>query len=188
MNNVKFQFVGNNQALDFINTVIGKDAEEIDLLETPEALALWLKAAGYGVKATISAQSYKKALALREAIRTLMAEQSYINLKDLDDARRVLNEWLKHIQSHKALVYSEGKFEFETSEAPHSADYFLSQIAQAAASLLVETPPGRIRQCANPSCVLTFKDTSKSGRRKWCSMEICGNRAKVATHYKKHAV
>ncbi|WP_121101274.1 CGNR zinc finger domain-containing protein [Litorimonas taeanensis] len=54
-----------------------------------------------------------------------------------------------------------------------------------ASSMLVDTPKKRIKQCANPSCILTFKDTSKSGRRKWCSMEVCGNRAKVATHYKK---
>ena len=39
--------------------------------------------------------------------------------------------------------------------------------------------PERVRKCANPECVLWFLDTSKNGSRRWCSMEACGNRAKV---------
>lgn len=37
-----------------------------------------------------------------------------------------------------------------------------------------------VRRCANPHCVLLFLDSS--GRRKWCSMRLCGNRMKVARH------
>lgn len=40
-----------------------------------------------------------------------------------------------------------------------------------------------LRRCANPDCVLLFLDAS--GKRKWCSMKICGNRAKVARHEHK---
>jgi predicted RNA-binding Zn ribbon-like protein len=40
----------------------------------------------------------------------------------------------------------------------------------------------RLRICENPQCHWVFKDTSRTGKRKWCSMRSCGNRAKVARH------
>ena len=42
--------------------------------------------------------------------------------------------------------------------------------------------PERLRVCANPDCRWVFSDSSRSGRRKWCDMNTCGNRAKVARH------
>lgn len=43
--------------------------------------------------------------------------------------------------------------------------------------------PGRIRRCARNTCVLWFHDTSRNGTRRWCSMDVCGNRAKAGRHY-----
>jgi predicted RNA-binding Zn ribbon-like protein len=48
---------------------------------------------------------------------------------------------------------------------------------------LVGATPDRIRRCAHPDCVLHFLDTSARGTRRWCSMAVCGNRAKAARHY-----
>ncbi|HIC14689.1 MAG TPA: CGNR zinc finger domain-containing protein, partial [Gemmatimonadetes bacterium] len=50
-----------------------------------------------------------------------------------------------------------------------------------------EANPLRIRQCASEDCIYWFLDTSKSGRRRWCSMARCGNRAKVAKHYRQRS-
>jgi hypothetical protein len=52
--------------------------------------------------------------------------------------------------------------------------------AQAWAQLLVEGDPTLIRQC--PGCTIIFYDRTKAHRRRWCSMAICGNRAKVRRH------
>jgi predicted RNA-binding Zn ribbon-like protein len=41
----------------------------------------------------------------------------------------------------------------------------------------------RVRRCAGATCVLLFHDTSKTGRRRWCDMAACGNRAKSAAHH-----
>lgn len=41
----------------------------------------------------------------------------------------------------------------------------------------------RLRRCAHPACVLYFYDTSRNGTRRWCSMDVCGNRAKAGRHY-----
>ncbi|MEU7527194.1 CGNR zinc finger domain-containing protein [Saccharothrix sp. NPDC042600] len=43
--------------------------------------------------------------------------------------------------------------------------------------------PDRVRKCANPDCVLHFVDTSRTGRRQWCSMTACGNRLKARRHH-----
>lgn len=51
---------------------------------------------------------------------------------------------------------------------------------QAWAHLLVEGDPTLIRQC--PGCTIIFYDRTKAHRRRWCSMALCGNRAKVRRH------
>ncbi len=54
-----------------------------------------------------------------------------------------------------------------------------------AAQNLLELDRERIRACAGPDCVLHFYDTSRAGRRMWCSMAGCGNRAKARRHYER---
>jgi len=56
----------------------------------------------------------------------------------------------------------------------------LAVSAQAWANLLVEGDPTLIRQC--PGCTVIFYDRTKAHRRRWCSMALCGNRAKVRRH------
>ena len=56
-------------------------------------------------------------------------------------------------------------------------------LADAAADLMAGDGMPRLRRCANHGmCVLLFLDTSRSHTRRWCSMELCGNRSKVAAH------
>ncbi|MFI7423519.1 CGNR zinc finger domain-containing protein [Nonomuraea sp. NPDC049684] len=51
---------------------------------------------------------------------------------------------------------------------------------------LLRERPERLRKCANPACVLWFLDVSKNGSRRWCSMEVCGNRAKAGRFNQRH--
>ncbi|MDT3958535.1 CGNR zinc finger domain-containing protein [Staphylococcus kloosii] len=46
----------------------------------------------------------------------------------------------------------------------------------------------RLRQCYHENCICYFLDTSKSGKRKWCDMETCGNRKKATKHYQRHKI
>ncbi len=50
---------------------------------------------------------------------------------------------------------------------------------------LLERSPQRIKSCAHPQCVLWYLDTTRAGTRRWCSMAICGNRAKAERHYRR---
>jgi len=63
----------------------------------------------------------------------------------------------------------------------------LGPIAWAAAHLVTAVPPQRVRPCASSRCGAWFVDTSKGGRRRWCSMATCGNREKAAAHRAKTA-
>lgn len=58
----------------------------------------------------------------------------------------------------------------------------LSTVARDAVDLFTGPYAPRVRECASPNCFLLFVDTSRPGRRRWCAMERCGNRAKARTH------
>ncbi|MBH0192038.1 MAG: hypothetical protein HP492_09850 [Nitrospira sp.] len=55
--------------------------------------------------------------------------------------------------------------------------------AEAAGNLLCRADFALIKKCGNPACILYFYDTTKNHTRNWCSMQVCGNRMKVAAHY-----
>lgn len=64
-------------------------------------------------------------------------------------------------------------------------DAMLWPVARDAAELLVEQDPARIRLCAASACERLFLDRSKAGRRRWCQMGTCGNRAKARRHARR---
>ena len=61
----------------------------------------------------------------------------------------------------------------------------LSSVAQDAIDVFGGPRAARLKRCEGSRCALLFVDTSRSGRRRWCSMERCGNRAKVAAHRRR---
>ncbi|WP_431278162.1 CGNR zinc finger domain-containing protein [Leifsonia poae] len=66
-----------------------------------------------------------------------------------------------------------------SSARPHQA---LGTIARDAVRLFGPAAGGRIRECSAEDCEYVYLDTSRSGNRRWCSMQRCGNRAKVRAH------
>lgn len=62
---------------------------------------------------------------------------------------------------------------------PVPVDAVLSHLARDAVELLGGPLADRVRRCAAGDCEIVFVDTSRPGRRRWCSMPRCGNRAKV---------
>ncbi|MFH8989153.1 CGNR zinc finger domain-containing protein [Streptomyces sp. NPDC017940] len=63
-----------------------------------------------------------------------------------------------------------------------TATGLLSTVARDAVDLFTGPHASRVRECAAHDCFLLFVDTSRPGRRRWCAMERCGNRAKARTH------
>ncbi len=65
-------------------------------------------------------------------------------------------------------------------------DGALARLAESIARELSQGEAERLRICENETCRWVFHDTSRTGRRKWCDMSTCGNRAKAARYRQRH--
>jgi predicted RNA-binding Zn ribbon-like protein len=99
-----------------------------------------------------------------------------------------INDVLRITEGHDELLQQDGKWGLEFVAREGGLDWLLAAIARSAAEIIAETTTPRLRVCSNPSCGLLFYDTSRTGRRRWCSMSRCGNRHKVAAFSKRHSV
>jgi predicted RNA-binding Zn ribbon-like protein len=98
-----------------------------------------------------------------------------------------INEILRITEGHDELLYREGAWQIEFVAREGGLDWLLAAVARSAAELVAEGAKARLRLCANPNCGLFFYDKSRTHRRRWCSMAICGNRSKVAAFARKHS-
>jgi predicted RNA-binding Zn ribbon-like protein len=98
-----------------------------------------------------------------------------------------INEILRITEGHDELVLREGAWKLEFIAREGGPDWLLAAIARSAAEVLTEGAAARLTACANPGCGLLFCDTSRSHRRRWCSMAVCGNRCKVAKFTRRRA-
>ncbi|MNH42693.1 CGNR zinc finger [compost metagenome] len=73
----------------------------------------------------------------------------------------------------------------EKVRVAETAEQYLAPLAESAAELMAEGDFDLVRVCEHPDCVLWFYDRTKSHRRRWCSMALCGNRHKVAEFRKR---
>lgn len=71
--------------------------------------------------------------------------------------------------------------------ASAAARQALSTIAREGVELLGGSGAGRLRRCDAEDCRMLYLDTSRAGTRRWCSMQRCGNRAKVRAHRSRSA-
>ncbi len=156
---------GEPLALDLLNTEWIEDGRRRDLLAEPGGQAVWLAAAGHA--GTVTAAG-----ALREARAAIRAAV------DAGDATG-LNAVLAHGRFAERLGPAGPERVLEIDDerlrVPWLAAYDLLELLRAG--------PDRIRRCAGAGCVLRFYDASRGGRRQWCSMAVCGNRAKARRHY-----
>jgi predicted RNA-binding Zn ribbon-like protein len=98
-----------------------------------------------------------------------------------------INEILRITEGHDEVLYREGTWQIEFVAREGGLDWLLAAVARSAAELVAEGAKARLRLCANPNCGLFFYDKSRTHRRRWCSMAVCGNRNKVAAFARKHS-
>ena len=84
------------------------------------------------------------------------------------------------------LIRQDRGWRLGLSPGPAGPLQALAPIARAIAELVMSGRSVEIGKCANPRCVLYFRDRSRTRRRRWCSMAVCGNRMKVAAHVRRH--
>jgi predicted RNA-binding Zn ribbon-like protein len=101
------------------------------------------------------------------------------------DGADEINAVLRDAAGAFQLLPDGGGWALRFTPERESALALLGRIAHSAAGLLAEEPAPRVRRCGNPRCALYFIDTTSAGRRRWCSMAVCGNRMKVAAHARR---
>jgi predicted RNA-binding Zn ribbon-like protein len=120
--------------------------------------------------------------AMRQAFEALLRRQRIAR-----DWIEPVNEILRITEGHDELVCAESDWEIEFIAREGGLEWLLAAVARSAAEIVAEGAQARLRLCANPRCGLFFYDTSRTHRRRWCSMTVCGNRSKVAAFARRHA-
>ena len=117
---------------------------------------------------------------VREALREVahsIAEQRGPSAGALDIVNRAL-----HARQVIELVPSPDGISVDHRHVGDPIDDALARLADPLASELTSGHPERIKVCDDDTCRFVFYDTSRTGRRRWCDMATCGNRAKAARH------
>ncbi|MCG6956837.1 MAG: CGNR zinc finger domain-containing protein [Gemmatimonadetes bacterium] len=194
MHNSELVLDGGHLALDLLNTVAPADASRVDALGAPGTFIQWMEGASLGTEADTAALRASPpdarllladARRLREAVAAIVeAHVTGVPVPAL--ALVEVNRVLSYRNVGVRLTGGPGHYRLSGVTTTSGPLGLIAPVAEAAARLLLEADPARLRQCAAEGCGLWFLDTSRNGRRRWCSMATCGNRAKVAAHYRRH--
>jgi predicted RNA-binding Zn ribbon-like protein len=131
-----------------------------------------------------------KARELREWFRGFVKQHKGrpLSAKDLRELEPV-NQLLERDEQHRQIVANtvDGvtTFELRAKRRWQSAESLLMPVAEALARLVCEEDFTLVKACEGVNCTLLFADHTRGHARRWCSMALCGNRAKVAAHRKR---
>ncbi len=180
-------FIGGHAALDLANAVFGRrnPARDNELLKSARDVGSWLRASGLADDRQAQAVAGVADAGLVERVREIR-EASYSIFEARAAARSPSAEALGLLFLRAANGLSAGPLELcgtrlELSavrwQDPEAVAAFLAMLSVEAFFIL---PEERLRSC--PRCGWLFVDTSRGGKRRWCSMRTCGNREKAARH------
>ena len=189
-------FVGDALGLDFLNSIATPVDTPIDWINDGDGLLNWLEQAQ---------------LAPADAIKRIRAEALPGELDKVADQARSLREWFRgFVRKHKGrpltakslagleplnrLLERDGSFkrivpgpkgqplQLQTIRRWRTPEALLSPIGEALAQLVCTEDFSDVKACEGPACTLLFADHTRGRTRRWCSMALCGNRAKQAAH------
>jgi predicted RNA-binding Zn ribbon-like protein len=189
-----FLFLGNQLTLDFLNTRPVQNGQPMELLPEFSALLRWFQAAGllnppevthldreWG-QSSEARKMLEKARVLREVLRKeilVWEDGGSIHHSTVAELNRLMAE-------HPMRTRLKGNGDERLPElyfTVQKPDDLFAPLAQSAALLFTSADRTRVRKCGQ--CVLHFLDTSKKGTRRWCNMQLCGNRLKVAAYARR---
>jgi predicted RNA-binding Zn ribbon-like protein len=191
-----FAFVGERLWLDFVNSELS--SRNTDALYDFESLVQWLEAAtlldgerASGMRRRAvqqpagAAASLIDARRVRASLRTLAergVSSERIRLDALGEINRVLG---RSAGTRRVDLRTDGSFVRSFVPVGDAFAGLVIPIVESAADALIAGELARVRRCADSRCARVFFDTTKNGRRRWCDMSSCGNRAKAARHREK---
>lgn len=191
-------FIADSRGLDFLNSVATPVDTPIDWIADGEGLMDWLAQAKYvpakaleEVKARAKPGELDKvagqARELREWCRGFVRKHigkplKPAALRELDSLNRLLARDDIFSQVRASHQEAGDRLELRTERYWRSAESLLLPIAENLARFICEENFSDVKACEGASCTLMFADHTRRRARRWCSMSICGNRAKQAAH------
>jgi predicted RNA-binding Zn ribbon-like protein len=191
-------FIADSLGLDFLNSIATPADASIDWLDSGDGLLSWLAQARLvpadalnELKARAMPGELDKvadqARTLREWFRGFVRKHrgrplQPRALQELGPLNKLLqrDETFRQISRHRE--HGGERFELRVMRRWRSPESLLLPIAEALAKFVCEEDFVRVKACEGHNCTLVFADHTRAQARRWCSMAICGNRAKQAAH------
>jgi predicted RNA-binding Zn ribbon-like protein len=166
--------------VDLTATIGGRPGQPAEQLRTPPDLANWLVRAGLADEPpAASRRDLAQARTLREAIYQTI-KRRIAGQPPGPGHLAIINNLAGRPPPRMWLQAENGQLRARHDATTVAA--LLASLARDAVDLLGSPLADRIRECAAADCPLLFLDTSRAGRRRWCSMATCGARTKVAAY------
>jgi predicted RNA-binding Zn ribbon-like protein len=191
-------FIAGDPALDFLNSLATPVDVPVEWLDDGAGLLSWLRQAQLVSAARLREirsqsrpdeldQTAGQARDLREWFRAFVRKHLGRPL-GRDDFKKLerLNRLLERDESFRQIAPATGRdgraFEFRVMHNWRSSEALLFPLAEALARFVCSADFTHVRACEGSTCTLFFLDQTRGRARRWCSMAICGNRAKQAAH------
>ncbi|MFK0161284.1 CGNR zinc finger domain-containing protein [Rhizobium sp. NPDC090279] len=191
-------FVGDTLGLDFLNSVATPVDVPIDWIDDGEGLLRWLEQAGLvsrEILATMREQALPgeldkvadQARSLREWFRSfVLARKGSPLTTDAVNELEPLNRLLERDEGFGRIVAAQSDKDeglgFQSMRKWRSPESLLLPIGEALGHFVCAEDFSDVKACEGHACTLLFVDHTRGHRRRWCSMAMCGNRAKQAAH------
>jgi predicted RNA-binding Zn ribbon-like protein len=160
----------------FVNTVDLEHGRE--WLSTPAELSSWLVDAGLSAPPELTASDVRRAIELREALRSLLRA----NNGDSVEAEAIATVNRAASAAHLAVELDEGR-RVRLEPYGRGIDGTLGAIVGVALAAILDGSWTRLKAC--PNCRWAFHDYSRNRSARWCSMQLCGNRLKTGDYRRR---
>ena len=174
-------FVGDDLAINFINTRRMVEGQLRDTLQSDSDVKAWIRRLEVPVaKGSLTFGDGELLDGARELRDIALAA-----VQDRKSGKRpslvALNRFLADAPSHAMLTTDDARnIRVTRVYGKETVEAFLAPVAEAVADLLSDGDFELVRHCEGHDCVMWFYDRTKGHRRRWCTSTGCGNRAKVA--------
>jgi predicted RNA-binding Zn ribbon-like protein len=176
---------GGRPALDLVNTRRERWRRDIETLIVPSDLAGWLVEARLAPAGSRAGEEELLAgRRLRDAIDACV-DALLADGRAPNDAAAEIDRWLGRAQAIPHLVVRSDRIQLEEQRPSDPVQHALGLVALDAARMLGTDERERVRICLSNTCGVRLYDHSPAGRRRWCSMERCGNIAKARRHRRR---
>jgi predicted RNA-binding Zn ribbon-like protein len=168
----------------FVNSHYDLELEHgADLFATPAQLGRWLSARGLlAASARLRARELSRALAVREGLRRLAAGNNHPGASVTAARLQSLNQAAAGAGVEIRLEPARPRF----VAAGAGLDRALGQVLAITATAMLDGTWRRLKVCPGDHCGWAFYDHSRNQTGRWCSMSVCGGRAKARAHYHRH--